>query len=166
MEQYKQRWRAFLQQAIYVWGGWKLARFLLAFALVAALLAAAGYTPVAWQNAYPPEERRWLTTETLLTVFASYTVLFFLLNVAASFVYMLVMGLVGYWMGMLQQMPPLSYARACKLSLVTGIAPLIIVLVFGHVMELSFSFAGLLMVIHAGWLHTADLPPPPEPEDA
>jgi hypothetical protein len=161
MPHWKARWNQWLAQAVYGWGGWKLFGFLALFSAVAALLASAGYSLAEWREAYPPEERQWLPEDMFLMVFASYSILFFMLNVASSVVYMLVMGLIVYWMGLLQHMPRLAYGRACKLSLVTGMLPLVIVLVFGQVMELPVSLAGLLMVVHAAWLRSIELPPPP-----
>lgn len=158
----RQRWQRFLTRALYQWRGWDVFGFIVAFSIMAAAISAFWYSLQGW-NALPHEQAADFTLRDFAIVMASYGILFCVLNIASTVVYMLFMGWIAKWMGAFGHIPALSYSRACKLVLITGILPLMIILAFGQVLELSFSFGALLMVVHAAWLRNTDLPAaPPE----
>lgn len=154
-------WNSVQLRALYGWGWLQSIGVLVGFCLAAAVVSAVWSSTVGWAS-LPQAEQDTLVMADMLTVFSAYAILFLLLNLGAALVYVSSLALLAWWMGKSGYMPALSYPRAWRLVLVTGILPLSLVLVFGQVLMLSFALALVVMLVHGLWLRTVDIPVMPE----
>lgn len=155
-------WEIFLRRVLYQWSGVKGIGVWLMFSAATALVSAL-WIVLSHMMMLPPAGEA-IPQDGLWNIVLSYAVLFFLLNAATSLVYVTLLTLFVLWMAKWGFMQPVAFAPAWRLLMVTGIIPLAIVLVLGPILRMTFLFALLLMLVHALWVRTLDIPPPPEPE--
>lgn len=155
------RWQQLLTRALYHWGWGKSLWWLLVFSAMAALISGVIYTILGWHKLTASQQAVFYAADFLYMV-ASYEVLFLLLNMLGAGLYVSMLAAVVQWMGRNGLMPlALGYARAWRLVLVTATLPLILVLVFGQLLHMTLMLALILMLVHALWLRSIDIPAEP-----
>lgn len=155
------RWEHMLTRALYHWGWGKSLWWLLVFSAVAALISGVIYTILGWQKLTDSQQAVFYAADFLYMV-ASYEVLFLLLNLLGAGLYVSLLAAVVQWMGRNRLMPlALGYARAWRLVLVTATLPLILVLVFGQLLQMTVLLALIFMLVHGLWLRSIDIPDEP-----
>ncbi|MCH2546901.1 MAG: hypothetical protein MK052_04730 [Alphaproteobacteria bacterium] len=163
-ERVKQGVINFYIRGIYQWGGVRVIGFIVLFSIITAFISALWYSANSWY-AMLPEKQMTVDLEDFMVILTAYALIFTLLNIVSSFVYMIIMGCLAYWMGRMALMPVLEYARACKLVLISGVPLLTLVLVFGQTFRPSAVLIISVMVVHALWLCSTTLPENPYEED-
>lgn len=152
-------WRDLFSRSFHHWGWGQTLRFAVLFCLMASLVSGAMYTGWQWWQLVPALKTAFTSHDFLVTL-ATYTVLFFIFGLGATLFYLFAMGWVVLWMGRVGHIVEMDYARCCRVVLVSGLPLLVLVLVFGQMLNLSAAVAAMLMVGHALWIHSMELPPP------
>lgn len=153
-----QRWNRFFKVAYHEWTGWKMVRFVLKICLLASIISGIWYTLQRWLDLGATEAAAFGSAQ-FLQVAASYSALFFMINTACVVLYMVAMGWLVYVMsrfGCIQQM---DFIKSCKLTLLTGIFLLLIMLMFAQMLGITLSAWGMMLLVltHAAWLVNMDL---------
>lgn len=156
------QWQRVLQRVLYSWGAGKSLWVVLVFSVLAAAASSLWYSLATGFSMADASQQQYFQGDGFGYALASYTILFAILNFGATVIYVSGLALMLLWMGKWDYMPPLRYAVAWKLVLLTGMVPLVIVLVFGPMLQLPASMAAVLMLVHALWLRTLDIPEPDE----
>lgn len=156
------QWEHLLQRALYGWGAGKSLWIAVVFSVVIAAISSLWYSLAKGFSMASATQQQYFQGDGFGYALLSYTALFSILNIAATLIYVTALSLMLLWMGRWGYMTLRPYPVAWKLVLLTGMVPLLIVLVFGPMLQLPPSLAALLMLVHVLWLRTLDIPEPDE----